>query len=257
MTGLPLLGLDLHGTLLGADERFPEACTDELATLLRRLSDRLIAVACTGNDLSFVRSVLPPPVLDALQGFVLETGCSFAADVDGPETLVVPPETARRRDDLEELLRRRSWPQVTRLGHRLASVSLFTPAPRSFLATVAAAVADEGFADVFDVTYSSVAVDVVPRGFDKLRGLRAAARGAPAWGVADSVNDLPLLAGADLAFAPSNLAPEAAEALALGGRPVLELTSAAALVGGVVLRAPSRETRGVIDVLHFIEAHIG
>jgi len=55
---LPVLGLDLHGTLLGPDERFPTDCVDDLCAALDDVATLVVPMTCTGNDLSFVADVL-------------------------------------------------------------------------------------------------------------------------------------------------------------------------------------------------------
>jgi len=252
MTTRPLLGIDLHGTLLDPDETFPMDQLDETCDLLAQLSTRICAVACTGNDLSFVASVLPLPLLRQLEGFVLETGCSYAASVEGPEVVYVPDEICILRDELELRLREQNFSEVTRFGRRLASISLFTSNPRSFADRVAKIIQGWGFADAFSVTYSSVAIDIIPHGYDKLSGLRRAAGSAPLYGIADSVNDLPLLAGADLAFAPANLAEEATKQLIDRGNKIVELTESVPLKAGYVIKASASEVRGVIEILRLL-----
>ncbi len=248
-----VLGLDLHGTLLRADECYPKECLEKTCALLDKLKNSVIAMTCTGNDLTFVKEVLPQELLERLSGFVLETGCTFTDSLDGPEKLAIPAEVAKRRDELEDRFRSLALPKVTRFGRRLATISLFTKEPRPFRDVVADYVKEWGYEDVFMVTYSSVAVDIVPHGFDKLFGLRKAANGLPLIAVADSVNDLPLLAGADHSFAPVNIAPEAKEELLKSGREVLALQEAKSLSDKAVYIASTPEADGVIEILQHID----
>ena len=247
------LGLDLHGTLLGADERFPLDCLGEMCSLLDELSGRLVAVTCTGNDLTFVKKVLPDELLERLSGFVLETGCTFASSLEGPEEILVDESVVKARRDLEERFKELASPLITRFGRRLATISMFTKKPRLFRDEVAQRVEDWGFSPIFDVTYSSVAVDVVPKGYDKLRGLRDAAAGEPLVAVADSVNDIPLLGGADHSFAPSNLANEARSELIEAGREIKGLGEATLRMKNVLYVAESPEAKGVIEILRKLD----
>ena len=247
------LGLDLHGTLLCSDERFPLDCLDEMCTLLDDLSSQIVALTCTGNDLSFVKNVLPDDLLARLSGFVLETGCTYASSLNGPEEILVNDEVVSAREELEKRFQELNSPLVTRFGRRLATISLFTDKPRSFRDEVATKVAAWGYSSIFAVTYSSVAVDIVPLGYDKLRGLRAAAKG-PLVAVADSVNDIPLLGGADYSFAPANLADEALKELQAKGRQIRQLADVDSLDKEILYVSPSAEAKGVIEILRKLKS---
>ena len=248
------LGLDLHGTLLCSDERFPLDCLDEMCSLLDDLSAKVVALTCTGNDLSFVKKVLPDELLARLSGFVLETGCTYASSLDGPEEILVNDEVVGAREELEKRFKGLNSPLVTRFGRRLATISLFTEKPRPFRDEVATKVDAWGFSSIFGVTYSSVAVDIVPLGYDKLRGLRAAAAKEPLVAVADSVNDIPLLGGADYSFAPANLAREAKRELQANGRQIRELAHVDLLTKEILYVSPSAETKGVIEILRKLKS---
>jgi len=118
-------------------------------------------------------------------------------------------------------------------------------------------VEEMGFGAEVAVTYSSVAVDIIPAGWSKMTGLAAVARGLRTIGVADSMNDLPMLIAADYAFAPANLPDRAVEALRQGGREVRPLAEALELRPGVVYRSRWPETRGVMEILERVADGLG
>ena len=248
-----VLGLDLHGTLLDGSESFPKKNCKDFCLLLDKLSEKLLPMSCTGNDLSFVRKVLPNELLRRLEGFVLETGCTYTSSSDEREHLLISERSRRRRDSLEQIIRAKGFDEIRRFGRRLATISLFCENPRSFFEVVEPLVRDLGYSEDFFVTYSSVAVDIVPRGFDKLFGLKKAAMGRELIAIADSMNDLALLEGADYSFAPANLAPEAEQALLSRGRAVLPLRDCRDLKGGVVYKAMSKEIEGVLEIMKLFD----
>jgi hydroxymethylpyrimidine pyrophosphatase-like HAD family hydrolase len=250
-----LLGLDLHGTLLEPGEIIRPHLIAPTAQCLARIRDRVEVSICTGNDLDFVRRKVPDPILAEVSGYVLETGCSWSPDGVEEKVLITPAERETIAG-LEAALRAARFPEVDYFAHRLATISMFCADPRGFHARVCAFVAGTRFVELVDITYSSVAVDILPRGYNKARGLRSLADGRQTIGVADSMNDLALLRESDYAFAPANLAPELIPGLAAAGRGVLPLAAARDLTPAVVAVAGKRETEGVIEILQFLDQAI-
>ena len=201
-----VLGLDLHGTLLQPGEIMPPELVPQLADVAARLQPRIDLMICTGNDLDFVRRKVPPSILEPVAAYVLETGCSMSQDGQTEHVLTTPPERAAIAS-LETRLRAARFPELDYFAHRLTTISMFCRDPRAFFARVSDFVSKAPEAPAVLITYSSVAVDILPAGYHKARGLITLAHGRPTIGVADSMNDLPLLAHADYAFAPANLAP--------------------------------------------------
>jgi hydroxymethylpyrimidine pyrophosphatase-like HAD family hydrolase len=246
-----VLGLDLHGTLLQPGEILPPELVPDLAASATRLKSRLDLMICTGNDLAFVLRKVPPELREHFTACVLETGASVSSD--GTNEQVITTDTERAAiASLEARLRAERFPELDYFAHRLTTISMFCRYPREFYARVAAFVAHTPEADAVLVTYSSVAVDIIPAGYHKFRGLSALAHGRKTIGVADSMNDLPLLALADYAFAPANLAPELIPILSEKGRPVVRLKDQNSLTPGTVVVASQNETLGVLEIMRFL-----
>lgn len=247
-----VLGLDLHGTLLEPGEIIRDEMVTPVARALSRLAGCVTRFLCTGNDLEFVRRKVPKPILGQIDGCVLETGCSMSPDLEREEVITTEQERGVIKQ-LEQALRNRSFPAVNYFAHRLTTISMFCDDPRGFFREVSEFVKAAGFGGVVHVTYSSVAVDILPAGYDKERGLRMAAGGKLTIGVADSMNDRALLERADFAMAPANIAPELRPLLREAGREIVPLDSADRLSKDAVLVAAEGETQGVIRILDFID----
>ena len=246
-----ILGLDLHGTLLEPGEVLRPELAPRVADGLRKLRGRALRWLCTGNDLEFVRRKVPPVIMTEIDGCVLETGCSHS---DNGRKEVVDTTDAERAviAALETLLRRAGFREINYFAHRLTSISMFCDRPKEFFRVVEGFVRGTEFADRVHVTWSSVAVDILPAGYDKHRGLVRAAAGRKTIGVADSMNDLALLSRSDFPLAPANLAPELFPHLAAAGRALIPCSSAPALTPASVTIASQPETEGVIELLDWL-----
>jgi len=250
-----IIGIDLHGTMLEAGEKFPEDLVAPIARELDRLKSKALLWLCTGNDLSFVEKKVPEPVLDMLDGYVLETGCSVSRDKRGEEVITTADER-RGIKQLEAMLAGMNFPELNYFAHRLTTISMFTDNPRTFFHKVKTIVDRTGFQDRVVVTYSSVAVDILPKGYDKFRGLYAVSEGRKTIGVADSANDLNLMLRSDYAFAPSNFAKELAPALAEKGRRIISLPHLNAMEPNSLALACQPETKGTLEILRFLANHL-
>jgi hydroxymethylpyrimidine pyrophosphatase-like HAD family hydrolase len=250
-----IIGLDLHGTLLEPGEKFPDELVVPVAQELDRLKSKALLWLCTGNDLSFVEKKVPEPVLDMLDGYVLETGCSVSRDKH-TEEVIATAEEVKTIKDLEKMLKQMNFPELDYFAYRLTTISMFTKEPRNFFHRVKAVVDRTEFQSRVAITYSSVAVDILPRGYDKYRGLYAVSEGRKTIGVADSANDLNLLLRSDYAFAPSNFARELEPVLAEKGRKVVELPHLTSMEQNILALACQPETKGVLEILRFIANHL-
>jgi Fe-S-cluster containining protein len=250
-----IVGIDLHGTMLEPGEIFPEELVVPVARELDRLKSKALLWLCTGNDLSFVDKKIPAPVLDMLDGYVLETGCSVSRDKRG-EDMITNEDEQRLIKDLEKMLAGMNFPELDYFAHRLTTISMFCREPRSFFHKVKAVVEKTEYNERVMITYSSVAVDILPKGYDKYRGLYAVAEGRKTIGVADSHNDKNLLIRSDYAFAPSNFARELEPELAENGRKIISLPHLNCLENNTLGLACQPETRGVLEILRFLANHL-
>lgn len=250
-----IVGLDLHGTMLEPGERFPEELVAPVARELDRLKSKTLLWLCTGNDLSFVEQKVPAPVLDMLDGYVLETGCSISRD-KRHEEMITTEDEQRMIKELEKMLAGMNFTELDYFAHRLTTISMFCKNPRQFFHKLKAVVDKTEFNDRVMVTYSSVAVDILPKGYDKYRGLYAVSGGRKTIGVADSHNDKNLLLRSDFAFAPSNFARELETEMTEKGRKIVGLPHLNALETNTLALACQPETRGVLEILRFLANHL-
>jgi len=251
------LGIDMHGTLLGEDERVPAECVKPLIESLDALRSKLRIYLCTGNDLGFVNRKIQPELLERFDGYVLETGCVLSDKLS--ETVIVPEETVRRIKELQARLEERKLPQVYKFARRLATISLFTRyglSPADFREVVQERVNELGFADFVHVVYSSVAVDVIPRGYDKHTGIKRVAGEDEIVAIADSMNDLHFLRRADYTFLPANASAEARRILAEEGREVRPLHEATRLQKHLTAQSDRPYTWGVIEILVWLRERV-
>jgi hydroxymethylpyrimidine pyrophosphatase-like HAD family hydrolase len=253
------LGIDLHGTLLDKGWTVPDSLAGDLRDTLESLSPVCDLFLCTGNDLTFLNARLDTDLLVLFDGYVLETGCVVSRGQK--EEILVPDDTLARIKELEDRLRKVGFQEVCYFARRLATISMFTRTetggtdPALLFPEVSAKVKETGFGDDVFVTHSDVAVDIIPMGFNKLTGLRLASAASVLIGIADSLNDLHLIRGADLAFLPANASPSLLKAIEEGERPVVALEEWGPASGAVGM-APSPHTEGVIEILRSLRHHL-
>ncbi len=247
------IGVDLHGTLMEDGEYIREDLKKPLIDALNAVRGVYRLYVATGNDLTFVKRKIPGEVLSLFDGLILETGCVLS---DGScEEVLVESEVVSKIKGLESRLRGEGFDWVYKFDRRLAMIAAFTrygQSPRERKRDVANRVERWGAGEFCYVTYSSVAVDVVPNGFSKLTGIKRAADGLGVIGIADSMNDIDLHLGSDFSFAPSNIAPELRAGLLGGGRRVVELENARKVESQTTYVASKPATEGVIEVLDFL-----
>ncbi len=246
------VGVDLHGTLLTDREILEPGSVQSIETALKNLSGRGIrAVVCTGNDLPFLYRKIGL-LLPHFSGAVLETGAVTSPDLR-IEQLLVGKATVLAVKALERYLKNCGLPGVYKFARRLGTISIFTRlgvAPFSLSQEVLARIADHPAASSVRVTYSSVAVDIVPEGFNKWTGMKHFAGAEPVVAIADSMNDLEFLLEADYAFVPSNVESRLLDTLKDAGKNIDDIEKDfTSLERGVVYRSSKRATYAVSDIL--------
>lgn len=197
------VGIDLHGTLLNHEEKLAPGSEELIVDLLKNKPDNIKVYICTGNDLLFIKRKLGK-IFDFFDGAILETGCVISGDRE-EETVLVKKDIIDRIKLLELELKSKAYPQVYKFARRLTSISLFTNFGESvsgFFEVIHNELKDLDFCRV---TYSSVAVDIIPSGFDKYSGLKFfAGNDGICVGIADAMNDIEMLKKADLVYLPGN-----------------------------------------------------
>lgn len=247
------IGIDLHGTLLNREWTIPEELHNDLEGILEELKHSCRIYTCTGNDLTFARERIPPRIFRLFDGFVLETGCVIS-NGETEEILVRDRETLDFIKNLERELKEQEFRMVDFFARRLATISLFTQDPLGLQRIVQDHINKRGFGSRFNVLYSSVAVDIIPRGYDKYTGMKMVSRGTKIIGIADSMNDKDLLLNTDFAFMPSNAPSELLMLLKSGNRRILKLSGG--MKRGVVMQSEKEETWGLLEILKSIYKNI-
>jgi hydroxymethylpyrimidine pyrophosphatase-like HAD family hydrolase len=250
-----ILGLDLHGTLLEPGEIIRREMISPVCKALEKIKDRVACTICTGNDLEFVKRKVPQQLIEIMEGCVLETGCSASMDWETEEVLTSSDEQ-ENISSLKAFLKEINFPEINYFAHRLTTISMFCGNPLEFHKKIVNTVTGTKWEKLTHITYSSVAVDILPAGYNKAKGLYKIADGKKTIGVADSMNDKALLAEADYSFAPLNMAPELVPILNQEGRQIIKLESLTKMKENIVTVANKNETEGVIKILEFIDQEI-
>lgn len=246
------VGVDLHGTLLTDREILEPGSVQDVETALKSLAAKGVRIlVCTGNDLPFLYRKIGL-LLPHFSGAVLETGAVASPDLH-TEEILVGRATVLAVKSLEEFLKNCRFRGVYKFARRLSTISMFTRpdiSPRSLSREVMTRIVDHPATSSVRVTYSSVAVDIVPEGFSKWTGMRHFAGAEPVAAIADSMNDLEFLLEADYAFVPSNADSRLLDTLADSGKSIKNLENKyAALKSGIVYRSSGRATSAVSDIL--------
>ncbi len=246
-----IIGIDLHGTMLDKNESMEEKHVRALIRALGKLKENALLYICTGNDLTFVNEKIPDTLRDVFDGYVLETGCVLSDKSN--EKQITTPTVQEHCRELKELIESKGFEQIKHQGRRLSTISLFCDAPKEFADIISKFVNTTEFSSEFQVTYSSVAVDIIPNGFHKLTGLELKADNKKTIGIADSMNDFPLLRYADFGFMPANAAPEVIAKLEADGRPTYQMDMYEQPRQGSVGIVQGIETKGVIQILQILD----
>lgn len=251
-----VIGIDLHGTLLDRDWEIKEELIHSLRDKIKKIKDNAEIFTCTGNDLTFVKKHIPKEIFNLFDGFVLETGCVVS---DGKkEEIITKASEIELIKKLEKELKKEKFKELNYFARRLSTISLFTKSPydknipRDFHPIVENKVRELGFEkDVF-VTYSSVAVDVIPKGYNKATGINHIAKNRKTIGIADSLNDVHLLTDCTQAFIPINAPIELLDYLKNKDKKIANIDDDPTLFENSIIQSNKGFTKGVIEVLDFI-----
>lgn len=246
-----VIGIDLHGTLLDENECLPLKCVALLREEITKLKRFALVGTCTGNDLLFVKQKLLS-VFELFDFHVLETGCTYSLDGISEKVLCSKSEIAKLARVLKAV-REKSFPEVSEDNRRrLSELSFFCKNPAEFCSKIQKVVYELGLSRDLHVTHSSVAVDVIPAGYSKFTGIYAIAKGKKTIGIADSVNDYPLIMKSNFAFMPSNHSKLLETKISEQGKKIEELEKCTGFNCEVVFKAKSEYCFGTIEILRKI-----
>jgi len=167
-----IVSIDLHGTLLDIDENLTFGTVEKLIFLLKSKPENVKIYICTGNDLEFILRKLGMDLFNLFDGAVLETGVVISLDKENEEILV-DKSIINDIKNLQNELISYNYSEIYKFANRLSSISMFTNHDESvidFYKKIRKKL--EFIDDKFRVTYSSVAVDIIPIGFNKFTGVK-------------------------------------------------------------------------------------
>ena len=189
-----IIAFDLHGTLLDINWNISGNLLPELIKLLDELSTFADFFIISGNELAFVEKHLPAELFKRITGFVLETGsiiylppprnmskCENSHHIYGGGRVGKYLCNGKTRDyvsELKEYLLNKNYPFVKYFGQRESSISLFTKdesggeEPLDFYDIVQNDLKQHKLADEFYITWSNVALDIIPVGISKWSALK-------------------------------------------------------------------------------------
>jgi len=273
-----IIGIDLHGTLLDEQWEIKDALKHQLIKQLNVVRQIAKVFVCSGNDITFIYKYIPEDIRSYFDGYILETGCVISDGTD--EKIIIPKELTIVIKELEAKLKEINFKEVKYFGRRLITITMFTKDeyegldPAEFYPKALKVVKDLGFEDKVLVTHSNVAIDIIPKGYNKFTGLKYLAGELKTIGIADSLNDLDLIIDADYAFIPANASISLIKKLKSLGKKLVTIESKQNSphpnllpqrekeikfkvedndsLKGVVWQSKYNETKGVIDILQFI-----
>ncbi len=255
-----LIAIDLHGTLLDGQWEIKPGIRKELVANLQAVRDFCKVYVCSGNDLTFIEDHVPPELRECFDGYILETGCVISDGTD--EKTIVPEHMINDIKCLEARLKESKPSHVKYFARRLATISMFTTDasggvdPDMIYPGIRDLVREFGYDERVLVTHSSVAVDIIPRGYNKFSGIEHLSDGLQTIGIADSLNDYHMILHADHSFVPANSSPKLIDKLKGNGKVAAPIRGAEAHPENTVLMSRYDSTRGVIDILDFINNNL-
>ncbi len=139
------------------------------------------------------------------------------------------------------------------MGKRLSSITMFTKNPKGLYAEINNFLKKEKVGGV-DFFWSDVAVDIVPSGYNKYTGLMRFVNGdAKVGAIADSMNDVSLLAGVNYGFIPHNAPEELLTCIERKGKRLINIKEVSRLDSSCIVQADRERTEAVIEILNLIE----
>ncbi len=242
-----IIGIDLHGTLLDEQWEVKDDVKENLIKGMEAIKDFCGIYICTGNDLTFIEKYVPEDIRKYFDGYVLETGCVVS---DGKkEEIIIPKSQIKVIKDLEKKLRELAPKEVKYFARRIITISLFTKDekggldPIKIYPIILDLVKQFGYEKKVLVTHSNVAVDIIPKGFNKFSGIKYIAGKLGTIGIADSLNDSHMMMDSNHSFLPANASLKLIDLLKKKGR-------------SDFYQSKFKNTQGVIDSLQFINKNL-
>jgi len=207
-----IIALDLHGTLLDLNWKISRGHQSELVSLLKEISHIADIYVCTGNDHTFVEKYVPADILKCVDGCVLETGCMIYKT--SQKNFLTNDNTISKVSSLHEFFKAKKYPFVKYFANREASISMFTcdesggEEPVKYYETVRNDLQNHEYSDLFYVTWSNVAIDIIPIDISKWNALKHISEDRCIISFMDSFNDKEIALNSDYSFLPKNASVE-------------------------------------------------
>jgi len=255
-----VIAIDLHGTLLNMRWKIAPEQREPLLAILEQVASIADIYICSGNDFDFIRQYVEPEVLAYMAGCVLETGCVLHDFTT--QTYLIDEGTRLKVKELEKGLMAKKYPFVKYFGKREATISLFTrnefggEPPQRFFDMVQHDIDRHKYADLFYLTFSNVALDIIPIGYTKWGTIDQIAEGRPVVSFIDSYNDREIALYSHMTFMPKNSANVLREYLIQHQRSVLPI-EAFTFQEGTACLCSKKYTEGVIEGLELFYNYVG
>lgn len=203
-----IIAFDLHGTLLDEKWKFSHGTEFELISYIEKFNYIADFYICTGNDFKFVEENISKTMLDYFTGFILESGCLIKKK--SINQFLINNETKNMIKELETYFIEKKYPFVKYFAQREATISLFTcdenggEEPSSFYHTILNDLQKHKFGENFYLTWSNVALDIIPILNSKWNALNHLRKNNKIICFMDSFNDKESVLLSDLSFIPRN-----------------------------------------------------
>lgn len=203
-----IIALDLHGTLLNDDWMIKIEHQNELAEIIDDFVNYADFYICTGNNYDFVERYVPKQILDKIKGCILETGCLIQQD--NVKNCLTTEETKEKIKILQAFLEEKKYPFVKYFAKRETTISIFTrdehtgENPLNFYQVVYDDLTRHPVGDSVYLTFSNVALDIIPVGFNKWNTLKNLSQDCNIISFMDSYNDKDIARQSYLTFLPGN-----------------------------------------------------
>jgi len=253
------LAIDLHGTLLDEQWRVAPAIEIELLGIIAKVAEIANIFVCTGNEYAFVLNHVPPEIMTHISGCIIETGC-FVQHTSLLEYLV-DDTSIDRAIHLKKDLQRKNYPFVKYFGDRMATVSLFTSdesggeAPHKYLDILKNDLKKHKYGEYFYATYSSVAIDIIPKSNSKWDAVQHIAQSSHTVAFIDSFNDKEIALHSDITFLPKNTSSTLIDCLTKNHKKVVSAKDFA-FAKGVACLLDESYTAGVVQGLRLFYRYV-
>ena len=252
-----IIAFDLHGTLLDASWGISQSNMTTILELIDTMSDIADFYLVTGNDFSFVCDYVPASFLEKIDGLILESGSiihNFKSS-----TFLIDKKTTENIVELTDYFKNKKYSFVKHFGNRQCTVSLFTTdktggqPPESYIEIVNNDLKQHPFSDMFYLTHSNVAIDILPVNTTKYDAIRKVAteKSLEICSFVDSYNDKEIARFSTYTFLPKNVSLDLMKYLNSHNKLIFKCNKFH-LVKNLVYISEKSYTEAVIDGLQFL-----